>query len=388
MDEDRTVDPVPPQYRVAWIGGAVCTMTWPAMSRAQYEEWNRQMVSNVLGSGDYVGPKWVPEHLEKIRGPLPGPRSLSGGTKPSDQSDAERSARRHEQEEDTSKIDIGAVLETLRRDGVVEALVGDANDTEAWRRRVRKACRSAGLHVRTGLRSDRRTAFAQLSNRMTPGGRTPDDLPCEIDSIIIEYGSRQYSFRTDDGRHMHQWSASVHLIDDGGEPIESMGHILAHAVEYEQMSDPFSVLDEETADLGHIAGVFFDIHTGELVDELDDKLEPLGSGMLVIDSVHLDSKWRGYGFGPLFVGMVIESLGAGRRFAALQPAPIGRQDAEFETSSQSDPEASDLTARAKLGVLWSQLGFEHFKDDVWVLDLSLPTFPKAMASIRSRVGLI
>lgn len=76
MDEDREVDPVPAQYRVRAIGGSVSTMTWPEMARAQYEEWNRQMISGALDTSSHAGPRWVPEHFAHVRGPLPGPRVL------------------------------------------------------------------------------------------------------------------------------------------------------------------------------------------------------------------------------------------------------------------------------------------------------------------------
>lgn len=74
MDEDPGIDPVPASHRVAWVNGAVSTMSWPQMPREQYLRWNRQMIDSY--GGDYVGPQWVPEYLEKAKGPLPGPRRM------------------------------------------------------------------------------------------------------------------------------------------------------------------------------------------------------------------------------------------------------------------------------------------------------------------------
>ena len=42
-------------------------------------------------------------------------------------------------------------LERLRRDGSVVARFGSAEDAAAWRTAMRRACRAAGLRIRTGL---------------------------------------------------------------------------------------------------------------------------------------------------------------------------------------------------------------------------------------------
>ena len=52
-------------------------------------------------------------------------------------------------------------LEKLRRDGSVVARFGTAEDAGVWRAAMRRACRTAGLRVRTGLaNADDRIAWA------------------------------------------------------------------------------------------------------------------------------------------------------------------------------------------------------------------------------------
>jgi hypothetical protein len=52
-------------------------------------------------------------------------------------------------------------LEKLRRDGSVVARFGSAEEAAAWRAAMRRACRTAGLRVRTGLaNADDRIAWA------------------------------------------------------------------------------------------------------------------------------------------------------------------------------------------------------------------------------------
>jgi GNAT superfamily N-acetyltransferase len=213
----------------------------------------------------------------------------------------------------------------------------------------------------------------------------PVILPFDVDSLILDYGHRQYSFHAGDERHLAQWSASIELTDDNGDVEHRIGRILAYTVEYESMADPFSELDAETADLSDIAAAVFD-STGDLDANLDDLVEPFGSGMLVIDTVRLEPDWRGYGLGPLCAGLMIERLAAGRRLVVLRAAPAERRTAEGEVVEEISAAERDI-AVGKLGRLWSQLGFEHFKDEVWVLDPALVTFAKAMDRVRARVGL-
>jgi hypothetical protein len=50
--------------------------------------------------------------------------------------------------------------EVLRRDGSVIARLGNAADTQEWRAGIRRACRAAGLRMRTGLSADGEVAWA------------------------------------------------------------------------------------------------------------------------------------------------------------------------------------------------------------------------------------
>lgn len=50
-----------------------------------------------------------------------------------------------------SKYPIDAVLNALRRDGSVIVATTDFGDANVWRQQLRRACRVAGLRVRTGV---------------------------------------------------------------------------------------------------------------------------------------------------------------------------------------------------------------------------------------------
>lgn len=109
--------------------------------------------------------------------------------------------------------------------------------------------------------------------------------------------------------------------------------------------------------------------------------------LLIIDSVWLEPSWRGHGLGPLLAGMVIEHLGAARRFVALQPAPIEHHDTAGAAVVEETAATEPSVAVKKLGALWAQLGFVLVDDNVWILNLGSTTFAHQMSLVRSSLGL-
>lgn len=151
-------------------------------------------------------------------------------------------------------------------------------------------------------------------------------------------------------------------------------HIVA--VGLDDTRDPFGLLDGEEADLGLIAETVFGAGGGNLDPELDNLLEPFGSRILILNSVHLAPEWQGFGLGALLAGTAIKKLAGGARAAVCYPAPIGEPDEE------EPGEAAREQAIQALGRVWARLGFEHFRDGVHVLDLSLVSIDENLGQLR------
>jgi hypothetical protein len=64
-------------------------------------------------------------------------------------------------------------------------------------------------------------------------------------------------------------------------------------------------------------------------------------------------------------------LGRGRGIAVTYPAPF---EGDYDDGEHD-------RAIAALGAHWAELGFEHFKSGVWVLDLSAITFQERMGDL-------
>ena len=206
--------------------------------------------------------------------------------------------------------------------------------------------------------------------------RTPPDDPW---NITLTYRHEQL-WSSGANEEPESWHVSADVFDDSGTRVKShVGDMIIVVVDVYQTRDPFGLLDGEDADLGVIAGTVFDARTGQLDPDLDDLLEPLGDRILILNSVRLIPEWRGFGLGVLLAGTAIKKLSGGVRAAVCYPAPTG-EPADGEPDSHAPREqAIEALTRA-----WAQLGFDHFRDGVHVLDLSLVTLDESLGRLHKR----
>ena len=207
-------------------------------------------------------------------------------------------------------------------------------------------------------------------------GRTPPDDPW---NITLTYRHEQLWW-SGANEEPESWHVSADVFDDSGTQVKShVGDMTIVVVDVYQTHDPFGLLDGEDADLGAIAGTVFDVRTGQLAPDLDDLLEPLGDRILILNSVRLIPEWRGFGLGVLLAGTAIKKLSGGIRAAVCYPAPI-----DDSADGKPDSHAAREQAIEALSRAWAQLGFEHFRDGVHVLDLSLVTLDESLRRLHKR----
>jgi hypothetical protein len=206
---------------------------------------------------------------------------------------------------------------------------------------------------------------------ITPG-RVP---PADPYDITLTYQHR-HPWWFDADTAPETWHVSADIYDDSGTHVDAhVGDMHIVIVDVDGTRDPFGLLDGEDADLGLIAETVFS-GGGRLDPELDGLLEPAGSRIIVLSSVRLALEWRGFGLGALLAGTAIKKLAGGGRAAVCYPAPIGESDEEEPS------EAAREQAIQALGRVWAQLGFEHFRDGVHVLDLSLVSLDENLGRLR------
>ncbi|XVV06669.1 hypothetical protein ACQPW3_15290 [Actinosynnema sp. CA-248983] len=175
-------------------------------------------------------------------------------------------------------------------------------------------------------------------------------VPGVVGALVIRYESSQPAAGAD-GHHPRQWFLHIETVDEYGDAVDTVGHLIAYTVDHCDRSEfPASALDAQSPGLGHVARVALD--AGGVED-----------GLLLVDTLRLKPEWQGHGLEPLVVGMAIEHLGP--NLAVLRAETAGDV-------------ASASVAR---------LGFRHVEGGAWVLRPERARFTRTMNSIRSALGL-
>jgi hypothetical protein len=170
-------------------------------------------------------------------------------------------------------------------------------------------------------------------------------------------------------RHIERWNVTVLAEDVSSErhPAEiGYAHVLVFNME---PGDDISDFADRTS------GTWIDrpaAGQSRSISESDSEVMPRSTHVLLLDRVWLSPDFRGLGLGPIIAAAVIERLGRGCHVAACYPAP-------FDNPTQQ-PDDRDRSIEA-LGKLWSAVGFTHFRDGVWMLDLESGSRHAALARL-------
>jgi GNAT superfamily N-acetyltransferase len=169
--------------------------------------------------------------------------------------------------------------------------------------------------------------------------------------------------------HIERWAISVLLESPAG---------CDHRVEIGDAHVLVFTL-EPGRDIGELAdvasGTWINLDTRPDAPPLPADLGHLSGGtghIVLLDRVWLRPDQRGRGLGPIVAAAAIERLGRGCHLAACYPAP-------FEGAARR-PEDQARAVEA-LGRVWSKVGFRHWRDGVWMLDLSANDMQATLAEL-------
>jgi GNAT superfamily N-acetyltransferase len=198
-------------------------------------------------------------------------------------------------------------------------------------------------------------ALARMPAALTLEYRLDEELPL---TVGVPY------------RHVERWKVAV-LVDSASadRPPLEIGYAHVLIFNLEPGDDIRDYADRRSGTwVDHTGGVGRDRSAGEP----DPDHASQTSHMLLLDKVWLEPDSRGLGLGPIIAAAVIERLGRGCYVAACYPAP-------FENPTQRGDDR-DLAIEA-LGRLWSKVGFTHWRDGVWMLDLNTSDRHAAFAAL-------
>lgn len=195
----------------------------------------------------------------------------------------------------------------------------------------------------------------------------------------IELTYRLKKSITPDSYDLEQWHVSADIEQEIDDDVH-VGGITILSVDLDAHPFPFEALDVLAADLSKIAGATCKISRPGLNDSLQERMDLTGcTKFLILDHVVLQDEWRGSGWlGVLLAGEAIAQLSVDAGLVFTLPFPLGSAD------DDEPVDASDSDVK-KLRAAWRQLGFRHYRDGVYFLDLSEPHFEESLTRMRKHL---
>ncbi|MBN1171302.1 MAG: hypothetical protein JXA67_03930 [Micromonosporaceae bacterium] len=204
-------------------------------------------------------------------------------------------------------------------------------------------------------------------------------LPADLFAVELTVNHRR-AWSVEPGEELETWNVSADVYDEAGNATVHVGDMRFVAVDLDESADASGLLADEDGNLPRIARVIFDRGSGELAEDLDESLEPVGSRILVVDLVRLEPAWRGFGIGALLTASAIKILSGGVRAVICYPAPLPVDEPGAPAAGAGPQRKQAIQA---LGTVASRIGFGPFRDGVWALDLSLVTFEECLEGLRA-----
>ncbi|WP_062993794.1 hypothetical protein [Nocardia anaemiae] len=223
----------------------------------------------------------------------------------------------------------------------------------------------------------------EISGPVVGDYRDPGMLPWSGHAIYTVTGGSG----TDPQHSDQALGLSVSRTDDEGEPRSEWTVLTMHGL----IVDPFIVedsilrlLDELSADYDHFRVLFDgnDFHP-ELMDMIDGGL---GSRAVLIDRARVAPAWRGMGgVGRLLISRILRLFADTAGVVATNPFPIDLF-AEWDTRTGLVKHPRFGDELAKVQRTWGSLGFQPYKDPIWVMDPAMSTHSRAVAELEKQLA--
>jgi hypothetical protein len=188
--------------------------------------------------------------------------------------------------------------------------------------------------------------------------------------------------------HLHEWSGQpVDVVqrwqitygayDNNEDLVDKIADIEIAICELDH-PELWYLLDGISSSYEDVASAVLDPDTGDLRDELHEMSDfGYGSHLMIPNTMEMADDYRHGGLGPVILGIAMSRLQRGCGLAAIKPAPLGPGTLDGKTFDDGV---------SALGRTWSKLGFEHFRDGIWVLDFALVTFDEHLRSLVEPVS--
>lgn len=183
------------------------------------------------------------------------------------------------------------------------------------------------------------------------------------------YGSDEFD------RYLRGWKVGATLRDNETEVIteEDLGRAQFVVVDtlgiHQRDKHPFDAFDTEGGDLYTFGATLYGKGSA-YADDLEE------GPLLVFQRAWVDPRYRGFGLGPVLAAVGLHELLRGCAVAVCAPAPT-----ESDLTGAARDKATAAIART-----WGSLGFQPFRDGVWVLEPGSAPAEDGIEQALARLG--
>jgi hypothetical protein len=167
-------------------------------------------------------------------------------------------------------------------------------------------------------------------------------------------------------------------------PVMTIFRATALVMDLARVQDPYDSLDADSQEL-ETYGCLLDLPSGELHPDLLDRLEFTASeNVVILERARLAPAWRGCGgLGRYLTGRVLPLICPTPAVIAGQPFPL-----DIPRDAHGRPDQAALgPAIEHMQRIWESIGFEPYKNDIWIINPSAATHEEAMAQLERKLGL-
>ena len=168
------------------------------------------------------------------------------------------------------------------------------------------------------------------------------------------------------------------------EPEITILSVHAVVLDLLRVENVFESLDADSEELTGYCCLFDPDHHGELHPDLDDQIEgAFGGHVVILERARLAPAWRGLGgVGRYLVGRMLPQICCDPAVVAAQPFPL---DVPRDDKGNADEDALKR-GLVKVRRTWKSIGFEPYRDDIWILDPKVVTLENALKKLERQLG--
>ncbi|BDH07234.1 hypothetical protein [Streptomyces seoulensis] len=206
--------------------------------------------------------------------------------------------------------------------------------------------------------------------------RPPQDLPTNPARLRLQYSHRHRLLDSPQEQTLEQWDVLIQYQSDDG-TSHDVGTMVFHRVRLTQGMNAWMAMEEESEELFEIGNALLDPATGYFTPEAEQRLEYVGTNLLIMERVTLAPAWRGFGLGPILAAEAINRLSPGVRAVACSPGISAHEEGWLPEQAEFDQ------INAKIAAAWKSVGFTPYRANVYLLPLATQIQEDQLAGLQT-----